>query len=138
MINSRSLEFLQPCFKHAVLGWMEKCGAAGLDVLVVSTFRDDEFQTKLYNQGRTTAGRIVTYARAGQSKHNHGLALDYCIMEGKRCDWDDVQGFTKAGIIAEECGLDWAGRWNGRMKELGHIESQKSIITLINEQKFKG
>ncbi len=111
MINSRSLELLNDDFRHAVIGWLEKCAEAGLDVLVVSTFRDDEYQNHLYEQGRSTAGRIVTYARAGQSKHNHGLALDYCIMQGKRCDWDDVQGFTKAGMIAEECGLVWAGRW---------------------------
>jgi peptidoglycan L-alanyl-D-glutamate endopeptidase CwlK len=44
--------------------------------------RSFEMQTKLYAKGRTEAGSIVTYARAGQSPHNYGCASDWCI-------WDD-------------------------------------------------
>lgn len=123
MINSRSLDLLDKGFKHTILRWLELCSAAGLDILVVCTLRDNEYQDFLYAQGRTTKGRICTYAKGGQSKHNHGKALDFCVMDGKRCDWDDVQGFTKAGLIAEKLGLSWAGRWNGKIKELGHIET---------------
>jgi hypothetical protein len=37
----------------------------------------------------------------------------------------DVKEFTQAGLLAESLGLVWAGRWNGKLKEIGHIEAQK-------------
>ncbi|MCW7474866.1 M15 family metallopeptidase [Leptospira levettii] len=40
------------------------------------TKRSNERQTYLYSLGRTRSGEIVTYATAGNSPHNHGLAFD--------------------------------------------------------------
>lgn len=42
----------------------------GVSVLLICTYRDYAEQDKLYAQGRTEPGRIVTNARAGHSKHN--------------------------------------------------------------------
>lgn len=123
MINSRSLKDLDADFRGKVLDWLFECSGVGLDVMIVSTYRDAEWQNKLYEQGRTTAGKICTWAKGGESKHQTRKALDYCIMRGKECDWLNTGDFTKAGIIAERHGLVWAGRWNGKIKELGHIEA---------------
>lgn len=123
MINSRSLIELETAFRELVKAWICDCNEAGLDILIVSTYRDDEYQNWLYASGRTRLGHIVTNARGGESKHNKRLAVDFCVMQGKTCDWKDVKSFTQAGIIAERFGLVWAGRWNGKMKELGHIEA---------------
>ncbi len=46
------------------------------EAVLFETYRTRERQTFLYNQGRTTAGNIVTYAKAGGSPHNYGLAFD--------------------------------------------------------------
>ncbi|GBF49396.1 serine-type D-Ala-D-Ala carboxypeptidase [Leptospira ryugenii] len=40
------------------------------------TYRTNERQEYLYGQGRTRSGSIVTYAKAGHSPHNHGMAFD--------------------------------------------------------------
>ncbi|MDZ4726559.1 MAG: M15 family metallopeptidase [Leptospira sp.] len=40
------------------------------------TFRENSRQDYLYAQGRTRSGQIITYATAGNSPHNHGLAFD--------------------------------------------------------------
>lgn len=129
MINSRSLDQLDGDFKMTVLRWLNACHLEGLDILVISTYRDNDYQNWLYAQGRTAAGKIVTNAKAGQSMHNHRLAVDFCIMHGKQCDWDNIEKFTRAGLVAEKFGLVWAGRWNGKLKELGHVEAQKQLKT---------
>lgn len=123
MINSRNLLDLEIGFRARVIKWLNACKDAGLDILVVCTYRDNEYQDFLYAQGRTAAGKICTNAKGGQSKHNKRKAVDFCVMEGKQCDWSDIASFTKAGLIAEGLGLVWAGRWNGKLKEVGHIEA---------------
>lgn len=123
MINSRSLNELEPSFKANVELWLAACKKWGLDVLVISTYRDDEFQNYLYAKGRKNKEAIVTNARGGESKHNKRLAVDFCVMDGKKCNWIDTKRYTKAGLIAESLGLKWAGRWAGKLKETGHIEA---------------
>lgn len=123
MINSRSLNSLEPKFLNLVERWLQGCSDIGLDILVVSTFRDAEYQNWLYASGRSRDGKIMTMAKGGESKHNKSIALDFCVMDGKRCDWNNTKDFTHAGLLAEALGLVWAGRWNGKLKELGHIEA---------------
>lgn len=123
MINSRDLNDLEPSFKNLVERWLQGCADIGIDILVVCTYRDNEYQDYLYQYGRTREGAIKTNARGGQSKHNVRKAVDFCVMRGKKCDWDNVADFTRAGMLAEHLGLVWAGRWNGKLKELGHIEA---------------
>ena len=43
-------------------------------------FRSDKEQNDFYAQGRTKPGVIVTNAKAGQSYHNYGLAVDICLL----------------------------------------------------------
>ena len=125
MLNSRDIGLLEPPFKKLIVRWLEACKNIGLDVLVISTYRDDEYQNWLYAKGRTSKGVIVTNARGGESLHNQKLALDFCIMDGKTCDWTNKTDFTRAGILAESLGIFWAGRWQGKLKELGHIQFKK-------------
>jgi len=55
------------------------------------TLRTHAEQDKLYAQGRTVKGSIVTNARGGQSYHNYGLAIDICLLskDGTKVSWDD-------------------------------------------------
>jgi peptidoglycan LD-endopeptidase CwlK len=124
MLNLRTIDSLELNFKMKVMQWRDACEADGLDILIVRTACDAEYQDWLYASGRTREGRIVTMAKGGQSMHEKREAVDFCIMDGKRCDWHNIASFTKAGIIAERIGLVWGGRWNGKLKDFGHIESQ--------------
>lgn len=40
-------------------------------------------QAELYAQGRSKIGNIVTWAKAGDSYHNYGLAVDICLLIDK-------------------------------------------------------
>ena len=45
--------------------------------------RTNEEQDAFYAQGRTKPGTKVTNAKAGQSYHNYGLAVDICLLIDK-------------------------------------------------------
>lgn len=47
-------------------------------------FRTFGGQDKLFSQGRTTPGKIVTHARGGESAHNYGCATDWIRWDLKR------------------------------------------------------
>lgn len=111
------------------LAFIEACKNAGLDVLITCTIRTCEEQNHLYASGRTRKGSILTNLQGGQSKHNFGLAFDFCIMTAGKCDWTNTGAFTQAGIIGENLGLLWAGRWRGKLKELAHFEVNATVTS---------
>jgi len=121
MINSRNLTDLHPQVTALCQAFVDKCKADGIDVLIISTYRDAEAQDALYAQGRTTPGGIVTNARAGQSWHNHRCAFDFVPIVAGKARWNDLKTFTRCGEIAESVGLEWAGRWKS-FKELAHCQ----------------
>jgi peptidoglycan LD-endopeptidase CwlK len=63
MINSRDLDDLHPLVAAKARDFLARCHAEGIDILVTSTYRDAEAQAKLYAQGRTSPGKIVTRAK---------------------------------------------------------------------------
>lgn len=121
MINSRKLEDLHPKVKTLCERFIASCDKQGIDILITSTYRDGESQNALYAQGRTTPGKIVTNARAGQSYHNWRVAFDFVPLVNGKAQWNDVALFTKCGEIAESVGLEWAGRWK-KFKEMPHCQ----------------
>lgn len=90
--------------------------AQGYAFHVVSGFRTYNEQEKLYAQGRTTDGPIVTYARPGDSAHQFGLAADVCRdanMEraGLQPDWEP-ESYEPLRELAPQHGLVWGGTWS--------------------------
>ena len=121
MINSRSLSDLNPKVAAMCSEFINRCKAQHIDILITSTYRDAESQNALYAQGRTTEGKKVTNAKAGQSFHNWKVAFDFCPIVNGKPNWSDVALYTKCGEIAEGVGLEWAGRWK-TFKELAHCQ----------------
>ena len=122
MINSRDLNELLPEVKRRVENFVEACKANGIDLLVTSTYRDNESQDALYAQGRTAAGKIVTNARAGDSFHNHRCAVDVVPLVSGKPDWDGSHPvWAEVGRLGQENGLEWAGNWL-HFKELAHFQ----------------
>jgi len=126
MINSRDIKDLHPHVRTLVERFLAKCAEEGIDVIITSTYRDMESQAALYAQGRTTPGKIVTNAKAGQSWHNYRLAFDFCPIINGKAQWSDTKLFTRCGEIAESVGLEWAGRWKS-FKELAHCQATAGL-----------
>lgn len=87
-------------------------------------------QQALYNQGRTAPGKKVTNAKAGQSVHNYGSAVDIVlIIDGKTASWDVRKDWDGDKIADwDECvkvfakyGYSWGGNWQS-FKDFPHFE----------------
>jgi peptidoglycan L-alanyl-D-glutamate endopeptidase CwlK len=122
MINSRSLDDLLPAVKVRVEKFINSAKNAGIDLLVTSTYRDNESQNALYAQGRTATGRIVTNAKAGQSFHNYRCAVDVVPLINGKPVWDAENDiWQKVGDFGIAAGLEWAGNWT-KFKEMPHFQ----------------
>jgi len=82
----------------------------GITLRVSSGFRDWEQQTRLYAQGRTAPGKRVTNAKAGESYHNYGLALDVVEIKDGQPIWNNPK-WNEIGALGERLGFEWGGRW---------------------------
>lgn len=120
-MSSRSLFDLHQMFRPKALEFVDATKAAGLDVLIYCTLRSDAEQTELYAIGRTKPGKIVTYAKAGESAHNYGLAFDGVPLIHGRPAWDDHDAWGLYGLCASQVKLEWAGNWL-KFREMPHVQ----------------
>jgi peptidoglycan L-alanyl-D-glutamate endopeptidase CwlK len=122
MINSRSLDDLIPPAKTRVQAFLEAAKKQGIDLLVTSTYRDNASQDALYAQGRTTPGKKVTNAKAGQSWHNYRCAVDVVPIVAGKPRWDvKDEVWQQVGKLGKAAGLEWAGDWK-KFKEYPHFQ----------------
>jgi len=81
----------------------------GHEIRLVQGFRSIAEQDRLYAQGRTTPGNIVTKAKGGESFHNYGCALDFTFRkhgnDAPKNLWETL------GTIGKQHGLEWGGDW---------------------------
>lgn len=83
--------------------WQPYCGV-----------RDFSEQDRLYAQGRTDPGKIVTRAKGGESGHNYGCASDWTIFQDGKPLWlkrDDAR-WEVYRDACKAAGLRWGGDWN--------------------------
>lgn len=126
MINSRNIADLVPPCKERAEKFLNAAKDAGIDLIITSTYRDHESQAALFEQGRTKPGAIVTNARPGQSWHNWRCAFDVVPIRNGKPVWStngpDGDLWRKVGELGESVGLEWAGRWTGKLREFAHFQ----------------
>ena len=103
-----------------------------IDFAVTTGHRTNEEQARLYAQGRTMPGRIVTNARPGESVHNRNpsVAFDFCPWP---VDWDDIVRFGVVAGVLQHVGwtigfdVQWGGDWD-KFVDYPHVE-----VRLMND-----
>ena len=127
MISSRDITTLHPKVKGLCEKFINKCK---YDILITSTYRDNEAQASLYAQGRTAPGRIITKAKPGYSFHNYRVAFDIVPVINGKPVWGTngkyLEIWMDVGKIGKECGLEWAGDWVV-FKEFPHFQYTRGI-----------
>lgn len=112
----------------------------GTILRITQGLRTIEEQNKLYAQGRTTPGKIVTKAKGGASYHNYGLAFDFCLIKDGSVSWEVndlwlgvVKLFTDAGYVS-------GGNFKS-IKDYPHLEKTfghtwKTLLKKYNNKEF--
>jgi peptidoglycan L-alanyl-D-glutamate endopeptidase CwlK len=123
---SRALTDLHPRCAAMCQAHQDACAAEGIDLLVTQTLRTVAEQDALYAQGRTAPGKIVTAACGGDSWHQWGLAYDVVPLRAGKPVWGtsgkDGVLWARVGLLGEQSGLEWAGRWTGSLRETAHFQ----------------
>lgn len=92
----RKLESLEPILQPIIINLLMGAEiATGYKWVITSGRRTMAEQQKLYNQGRTAPGDIVTNAKPGQSAHNFGLAADLAPMKDGKIWWNAPKSVWK-------------------------------------------
>jgi LAS superfamily LD-carboxypeptidase LdcB len=95
----------------------------GYTLILVSARRDCAKQDNLYAQGRTKPGKIITYAKCGESDHNLGLAIDVAPVINGKVNYKVPKGYWEGlAKIANSLGLGWGGRW-ANLKDVVHFSA---------------
>lgn len=125
-INELSMQAQKACAL-----FLERCKQAGLNVLVVETYRSQARQDYLYQQGRTRPGKKVTWTH--NSRHTSRRAWDIC-KNVKGQEYSDSNFFKRCGAIAKELGITWGGTWESS-PDTPHFEIDADWKEPIKEDK---
>ena len=120
--TNRRIETLHPDIKSKVKEFIIRAEKElGIKLRVTAALRTWAEQSTLYKQGRTTAGKIVTSAKAGQSYHNYGLAIDVVEIKNGKALWNNPN-WKKIGQLGESIGFTWGGRWTRGKNDKPHFQ----------------
>lgn len=105
---------LKPKVRKLMEQFVKEAAKLGFEILVTQGYRSVEEQNRLYAQGRTMKGNIVTNARGGQSNHNWGCAFDYCFLVNKKASYSlPDSAWKKMADLGVKLGLEAGYYWKG-------------------------
>ncbi|HAF30405.1 MAG TPA: peptidoglycan L-alanyl-D-glutamate endopeptidase [Bacteroidales bacterium] len=137
-ISVERIKKLHPKLRNEVIEIYIKILERGVSIRFTDTLRTFTEQNDLYAQGRTKNGKIVTHAKAGESYHNYGLALDFCLLlkEGKEVSWnrnldmdaDNQKDWDEVVAVFKHYGWEWGGDW-ANFKDYPHFQKTFGFST---------
>jgi len=107
---------LHPYFRDKILRLIAKCEEKGIKLAFVEAYRTHAKQAEYKGMGKK-----FTSSGAGRSKHQYGLAVDVVPIVNDTACWHDKVLWRKIGVIGEQLGLRWGGRWR-HPYDPGHFE----------------
>jgi peptidoglycan LD-endopeptidase CwlK len=103
---------LHPDVRELFVQFITECeDSLGICLRITQGWRSADEQQRLYEQGRTRPGKIVTNAAGGHSYHNYGLAVDLAVVsaDGAHIQWDYDMAALKP--YAGKYEIEWGGDW---------------------------
>jgi len=124
------VSLIEPDFRLRVELALQELSRSGVAFVATCGFRSAQEQDALYGSGRTTRGPIITHARAFESAHQFGLAIDVVR------DIDDKPGvqpswhagdYLPLAMATKKFGLVWGGLW--RFPDAPHIQDDRVLTS---------
>jgi peptidoglycan L-alanyl-D-glutamate endopeptidase CwlK len=126
--SNRNIDDLHPCLARACREFLRRCEEQGLNVLITETYRSDERQDWLFEQGRSRPGNIVTNVRGGSGNHNYDAAFDFARNVRGR-EWDNSDRFFN------KCGAIWEmARFKPSLQRAGAYEAYIEPPGLLKDE----
>lgn len=113
--NEIKLAQVHPALAHRARKLIAFAKADGYELRVTAGLRTFKEQDDLFRKRPK-----VTNARAGQSFHNYGLAVDVAFVVDGKISWDDKL-YKNIGKWALNAGLEWGGSWK-KFKDMPHVQ----------------
>jgi len=94
--------------------FLEAAESQGLRTKVISTLRTCEEQTRIYAQGRTEPGAVISGASGCRSWHVWGRAFDVLVLDenGSAVTDGSDPRYDRLGEIGRDFGLIWGGHFS--------------------------
>lgn len=107
MINSRKIEDLSESAQVKCKEFIELCKENGIEIKIIQTLRDAEYQNSLYQIGRTKPGKKITNCDGYKKKSNHqsGNAWDAVPLIDGKIDWNATKEFKKMAELAKSINI---------------------------------
>lgn len=118
----RRWDAIDAAFQQRVLVIYTVMKQRGYEMALVEGYRSPARQAELASGGKATR------AKAGQSCHQYGLAVDSAILKNGKLQWNMNDrwvrdGYFLYGELAEQAGLSWGGNWRS-IKDYVHVEAK--------------
>jgi peptidoglycan L-alanyl-D-glutamate endopeptidase CwlK len=110
-LNQQRILTLHPFIRDKVRQFLSLAKESGIDLLITSGMRTFQEQEKIYQQGRTLPGPIVSWAKPGTSYHNYGLAIDVVPIVNGQAIWGSTNTWNRLGALGKSLGFTWGGDW---------------------------
>lgn len=101
--------------------FLSECERRGLKVRITETYRSQDRQNYLYEQGRTRPGKVVTWTH--NSRHTSRRAWDIC-QNVRGQEYVSKAFFKACGDAAKKYGITWGGLWS--TPDTPHFEIPKN------------
>lgn len=127
-LSKRSLDILATVKPELACVVKRAIEISEVDFSVTAGNRTQQEQNKLYEQGRTTAGKIVTNTR--NSRHIGGYAVDLLPYVNSKAEWDNsgklglwpkIANAMKEAAKQLDIPIVWGGDWVS-FKDRPHFE----------------
>lgn len=117
-----------PRVKALAVELIKRAYHEGINIRITHGYRSHAEQQKLFDQGRTTPGNIVTNARPGQSIHNFGLAIDYVVVDDSdtKAFWVVNKDWRRVAAVGKQLGFQWGGDWKS-FRDYPHLDMQRGL-----------
>ncbi len=135
-VVNRDMRLLSPWFAEKVVKALAKCHSMGYPIEVFEGFRTPDRQDWLYAQGRTRPGAVVTKARAWESAHQLGVAVDIASRVAGKWSWDFPVDKVREIFVGE--GLESLAPFeNAHYQRLGGM-SVKAALAVARKSGVQG
>jgi peptidoglycan L-alanyl-D-glutamate endopeptidase CwlK len=144
------IKLLHPSLRDEVTRLVEEANAkltSHSHMRIIQGLRTFEEQNALYAQGRTKSGPKVTNAKGGQSYHNYGLAIDFClIIDNKEVSWNVDKDYDGDGMadwmevvkVFKAAGWTWGADWDNDGKTKAQGDKDEKLVDAPHFQKTFG